>query len=774
MSFFGHKRARTQKSSELRASSTWWDELLRVLTDRSVVARIIFCLMAAMATAVAVNSWETPFPYRLGQRFSEGILAQIDFQRINSSATRRDKEQAADDVPFIYTSISPSDPQPLRELPSKLRAQLREIVDAGSLQEVQSTTQTAFRLVIPDATPQSQQETASGQIAESYQLLKNAAATPEKLDILVSEFQEFLLPLESSGLLLEGLPEDQAGPSDRITIILSDGEEHVGKVAKIELGALLASGGALKATWKNYPALVPLQETLDHWIKSQPPDALRVIEYDPKLTREAKQERREETADVFDPYHAGDILVQAGDVFDEEHLELLQTEYAALDAQATWIDRGIRIGTVISMILVLGALNGYYLIKNEPGLVQSYSRLGIYLLLAVATVAVARFLSFDPWRMQIVPLLAAVMILAIAYNQVLAILTAFSLGLIVTLATGASIDQFVVFISVCAVSVILLPSVNSRSTLIIVGLWAGITYFAVTVGAGILGSQLIDAPWMNENLWWDGLRGFAWCLVAGFLVAGSLPFIESVFGIVTNISLLELSDISHPLLQELVRRAPGTYNHSISVATIGETAAERIGANGRLLRVGAYFHDVGKMLKPQYFIENITQGSENRHDHLAPAMSTLIIIGHVKDGVDLARQHNLPKSLIDFIEQHHGTTLVEYFYHEATKQAGLQPDHKTDAEESSFRYPGPKPQSRELGVMMLADAVESASRTLREPTPARIESLVHEITLKRLLDGQFEESGLTLTEIHTVEESLVKSLTAIYHGRIKYPEQKTA
>jgi hypothetical protein len=269
---------------------------------------------------------------------------------------------------------------------------------------------------------------------------------------------------------------------------------------------------------------------------------------------------------------------------------------------------------------------------------------------------------------------------------------------------------------------------------------------------------------------WQSLRGAALCIVAGFLVAGSLPFIESGFGVVTDLSLLELSDPSHPLLQELVRRAPGTYNHSISVGSIAEAAAESIGANGLLVRVGAYFHDIGKMLKPQYFIENMQEGVENRHAHLAPAMSTLIIIGHVKDGVDLAEQHNLPQALLDFIEQHHGTTLVEYFYHEATKQVEGQPDHKTDAEESSFRYPGPKPQSREAGVLMLADAVESASRTLSDPTPKRIESLVHAITLKRLLDGQFDDCSLKLSEIRTIEESLVKSLIAVYHGRIRYPD----
>jgi putative nucleotidyltransferase with HDIG domain len=236
------------------------------------------------------------------------------------------------------------------------------------------------------------------------------------------------------------------------------------------------------------------------------------------------------------------------------------------------------------------------------------------------------------------------------------------------------------------------------------------------------------------------------------LVAGSLPFIERAFRVVTDISLLEMSDVSHPLLQELVRRAPGTYNHSMTVASIGEAAADAIGANGLLVRVGAYFHDIGKMLKPQYFIENVRKGDESKHARIGPAMSTLIIIGHVKDGVDLANQYDLPQQLIDFIEQHHGTTLVEYFYHTAKSKADEQPGHRTDAEESLFRYPGPKPQTREAGVLMLADAVESASRTLSEPTPASIENLVNKIVMKKLLDGQFEESPLTLTEIHEVED----------------------
>ena len=209
----------------------------------------------------------------------------------------------------------------------------------------------------------------------------------------------------------------------------------------------------------------------------------------------------------------------------------------------------------------------------------------------------------------------------------------------------------------------------------------------------------------------------------------------------------------------------------MTVGSIAEAAAESIGARGLLARVGAYFHDIGKMLKPGYFIEN--QGSEtSRHEALVPAMSTLVIIAHIKDGSDLARQHHLPQPIIDLIQQHHGTTLVEYFYDRAHQKGGDANGNEVD--ESIFRYPGPRPQTKEAAVLMLADAVESASRTLVDPTPARIESLVRGLAEHRLHGGQFDESGLTLRELRTIERSMVMSLTAIYHGRLKYPEPRTA
>jgi putative nucleotidyltransferase with HDIG domain len=206
----------------------------------------------------------------------------------------------------------------------------------------------------------------------------------------------------------------------------------------------------------------------------------------------------------------------------------------------------------------------------------------------------------------------------------------------------------------------------------------------------------------------------------------------------------------------------------MTVATLAEAAAEEIGANALLTRVGSYFHDVGKMLKPEYFIEN--QTGENRHDSLEPALSTLVIVGHIKDGVALAEKYGLPRPIIDFVEQHHGTTLVEYFYREAVRiheTTGYGPPDS----ESDYRYPGPKPQNRENGILMLADAAESSSRSLHDPGPTSLRRLVHELLMKRLLDGQFEESDLTLTELHIIEESISKSLVALYHARIKYPEE---
>jgi putative nucleotidyltransferase with HDIG domain len=333
------------------------------------------------------------------------------------------------------------------------------------------------------------------------------------------------------------------------------------------------------------------------------------------------------------------------------------------------------------------------------------------------------------------------------------------------MALGENQSELIVIMGTATATILCLGSIRTRRKLIYVGLFSG----AVAIVLNLLMETIDDQP-LDWILLGQSLFTGLWTLLAGFIIFGMLPFIEHAFGVLTDLSLLELGDVSHPLLQELIRRAPSTYNHSVTVGSIAEAAAESIGARGLLCRVGAYFHDIGKMLKPAYFIENqSTEG--NRHESLMPAMSTLVIIAHIKDGSDLGRQHHLPQPIVDLIVQHHGTMLVEYFYGLARKESDPE-DGEID--ESSFRYPGPKPQTKEAAVLMLADAVESASRTLVDPTPARIEGIVRELAERRLDDGQFDESGLTLRELRTIERSLAMSLASIYHGRIKYPDQKTA
>jgi len=262
-------------------------------------------------------------------------------------------------------------------------------------------------------------------------------------------------------------------------------------------------------------------------------------------------------------------------------------------------------------------------------------------------------------------------------------------------------------------------------------------------------------------------------LFAGFIVQGILPNFERIFGVATSMTLLEWCDASRPLLRRLAQETPGTYSHSLVLSQMAEEACGAIGARGLLARVGALYHDIGKVQKPVYFVEN-QEASMNRHDRLSPTMSLLIIVGHVKDGIEMAKAYGLPRILHQFIAEHHGTTVVRYFHYMASEAAAKNSKtkgrHDREVPESEFRYAGPKPRSKESAMLMLCDGCEGAVRALSEPTPGRIESTVHQVVMDRLNDGQFDDCDITLRELKLVEQSIVKSLCAIHHGRIKYPK----
>lgn len=255
-------------------------------------------------------------------------------------------------------------------------------------------------------------------------------------------------------------------------------------------------------------------------------------------------------------------------------------------------------------------------------------------------------------------------------------------------------------------------------------------------------------------------------IVVASLVSILLPIIEYCFAVTTDISLLELLDLDHPLMKNFMISAPGTYHHSIIVGNLAEAAAEAVGANPLLARVSAYYHDIGKTKIPEYFVEN-QNDSVNKHDKLTPHMSSMVLISHVKEGIELAKQHKLPSAVIDIIQQHHGTSLIVFFYQKALEQGGA-----SSTLQENYRYPGPKPQSRVAAIVMMADAVEAASRTLIDPTPSRISALVDRIVNNIFLDGQIDECELTLSDISEIKKKFTYILTSIFHKRIQYPETK--
>ncbi|CAN5508860.1 hypothetical protein BH20VER1_BH20VER1_12130 [soil metagenome] len=333
-------------------------------------------------------------------------------------------------------------------------------------------------------------------------------------------------------------------------------------------------------------------------------------------------------------------------------------------------------------------------------------------------------------------------------------------------------------------AVFLTLQVRRRSRMIRAGFGVGVVLWLLSLAFGLIGPIDLFTPAAND---WQmlGLQS-AFAILNGIITAtivgGILPMIEHLFRITTDISWLEASDLNHPLLKRMTIEAPGTYHHSLVVANLAESAAEAIGANGTMCRVCAYFHDVGKLVKPEYFTENMNF-ERNPHDDLAPTMSALIIIAHIKEGVDLALKHGLNRRIVDIIQEHHGTSLVYYFYKRALQQqedarAGgkimnMREDDVPEVSEENFRYAGPKPQTKESAIISLADMVESASRSLEKPTPPKIEQLVNDLIEQRIADRQLDECDLTLAELRIIAERFRFTLMTMLHTRIAYPKNET-
>jgi len=493
--------------------------------------------------------------------------------------------------------------------------------------------------------------------------------------------------------------------------------------------------------------------------------------YDVKLTGLRRDEAAATVpAQVID-YQPDTLLFPAGTELTRDDLALVQREQQAYAQNLTGVQSGLILMGTLGLVLLIGVAVWTYIFFYNDRIVRNPMRgLAITSLMILCQfIAVGLGQAYPQLlaAMTTLPVLMAAIVLTIVYGQRFALAMGGFLGLLILLSLRLNVEHVLVMMAGIGVAVAMLREVRSRSKLVTVGLWSGLA-MGLTVFLASVTTHPLNIP---DEIWrivMDSLSMVVAGLVAGLIVQGALPAIEKIFKVTTAMTLKELNDASHPLLQRLAQEAPGTYQHSLRIADMAEGAAETIAADGLFCRVGAMYHDIGKINKPMYFIEN-QGGGPNRHDKLTPAMSLLIIVGHVKDGIEMAREYHLPSTLRHFIESHHGTTLVEYFYHAAKKQTEAQ--DKPGPNEFEFRYPGPKPQTKEAAIMLLCDGIEGAARALPEPTPLRLEQLVNAMARKRLTDGQFDECNLTLNELHTIEKSIVKTLCAVYHGRIAYPSE---
>ncbi len=552
-------------------------------------------------------------------------------------------------------------------------------------------------------------------------------------------------------------------------IKLSHGNE-VSEISKSGLISLTQAGRIRNAAEDLAESFdVPVRRNVTEYLKSQlAAGAMYSLDKsatDASIVAAEHAMRNHPPEDAYERYKSGQLLAKARvpgkRAMSQGDLDVLQHEHAAWvqsrSAARSWA-MGVGRAVVILMIVAMLCI---YICRYQARILSKHWRglaLAISLLVLLACSKAMVSSGGHPYSAVGVVLMLT-LIMTITYDQRFAMTMGTILSVLVTLQFRGDIPMLIVLLSSVIVCAFLLHEVRTRSKVLEISFVCAVVVFAVVLAKALAQS----IPWTFALT--SGGWGAGCAIAAGLVVQGLLPIIERAFGIATSMTLLEWCDANKALLKRLAMSAPGTYNHSLQLGAMCETAAEEIGARGLLARVGAYYHDIGKINKPPYFAENQRDG--NKHDKLSPAMSMLIITGHVKDGMEMAREYNLPRVLHQFIQTHHGTTLVQYFYQAATKQS--QEEQTKTPDEIEFRYAGPKPSSKEAAILLLADACESSVRAMNSTTPGRIESQVHTMVMRRLMDGQLDECELTLQEVHRIETSLVKSLCGIYHARLAYP-----
>ena len=689
-----------------------------------------------------------PLPYRLGQYVPRDLYARVPFQVHSPKLTEEQRKAAVRRAPAIIVldeAVLQRIVGELKNLPGKLKSATRPAdLDKQLAEGFRLVTEADLAKFAQYADPE-KAPVYNAQIDRLREVLLQRVVVPG------SDYASAFYEKDAQEIRVGVGGAFEYRPKTGLVSVDSVGlREFVDEAVRTSVGPALA------------PHLAPyLQKALS---TGEP-----LFRLDRPATALAEEAARRAVGPVSEAVPAGTLLAaRSTDTgLDEPAYALLAAEHEAFIAAQKREDpfarTSMRLGRAGTVALVLVGLC-LYVVKYRPRLAGDHRRGPSVAAVMVLTLVFSKVIAATGQN----PLLAvfgmflAAVIFTIACDGRFALALTAALALLTALQLRLGLTDLLALWVAAGTAIFQLREIRTRTKLIEVG---GVTAMVVFVAVTAL-QAISDTPleFMLVNGAFAAVAAFA----GGFLAQGVLPLVERTFRVATSLTLLEWCDLSKPLLKRLALDAGGTYNHSLMLGSLCESAADTIGARGLLARVGAYYHDIGKINKPPYFVENQT-GPASRHDRLSPAMSLLVIKGHVKDGLELAREYGLPQELHEFIATHHGTTLVEYFYHAASQRKD-EADRALD--EVEFRYGGPKPRSKEAAILMLADAAESAVRALGEHTPGRIETQVHQIASKRLTDGQLDECDLTLREVHAIEASLTKSLTGMYHGRIQYPSQR--
>ena len=487
-------------------------------------------------------------------------------------------------------------------------------------------------------------------------------------------------------------------------------------------------------------------------------------------TEERKNQTISNVKAVLTQIKKGEMLVREGEKISDLHIDRIQALESEMRKEDLFaISLGFMLLTITFFVISFRTnfrKDGSPTLKNKDLLFLCIMLVILFLLTEVSTYLAKGIARNIPYSMEAssafyaIPVAAGAMTVCLVMGMPVALPFALATAFITAFLFENKFDMFLFFFLSGILGAYWVRNCKERGVLIKAGLnLALVNVLLVTALHMFRGSGF------ELKLMWNWAFGLLGGVSSGILATGFAPIAEMSFAYTTDIKLLELANLDRPVLRKLILEAPGTYHHSVIVGSLVEAAAAAIGANPLLAKVSGYYHDIGKIKKPLYFIEN-QAGIENKHDNLAPSMSSLILIAHVKDGVEIARRHRLGSAIINIIQEHHGTGLITYFCEKAKQLKG---DDAVNLE--NFRYPGPKPQTKEAGLVMLADAVEAASRALENPTPARIKGLVQKIINKIFLDGQLDECELTLRDLHEITDSFNKILNGIHHHRIEYPKR---